>query len=47
VHASTEDKDDVIKDGFCEEEQVFDQFPRYNTKMLLGDFSVNVGGRTF
>jgi hypothetical protein len=29
VHASTEDKDDVIKDSFYEElEQVFGQFPR-------------------
>jgi hypothetical protein len=29
VHASTEEKDDGIKDSFYEEiEQVFDQFPR-------------------
>jgi hypothetical protein len=34
VHAPTEDKDDVIKDSFYEElEQVFDQFPRYHTKI--------------
>jgi hypothetical protein len=39
-HAPTEDKDDVIKDSFYEElEQVFDQFPRYYTKILLGDFN--------
>jgi exonuclease III len=39
VHAPTEDKHDDIKDSFYEElEQVFDQFPRYHTKILLGDF---------
>jgi endonuclease/exonuclease/phosphatase family metal-dependent hydrolase len=44
VHAPTEDKDDVIKDSFYEElEQVFDQFPRYNMKILLGDFNAKVG----
>jgi exonuclease III len=38
VHATNEDKDDVIKDSFYEElEQVFDQFPRYHMKILLGD----------
>jgi hypothetical protein len=44
VHTPTEDKDDVIKDTFYEElEQAFDQFPRYNMKILLGDFSAKVG----
>jgi hypothetical protein len=44
VHAPTEDKDDDIKDNFYEElEQVFDQFPRYHMKMLLGDFNAKVG----
>jgi hypothetical protein len=44
VHAPTEDKDDDIKDSFCEElEQVFDQFPRYHMKILLGDFNAKVG----
>jgi endonuclease/exonuclease/phosphatase family metal-dependent hydrolase len=44
VHAPTEDKDDDIKDSFYEElEQVFDQFPRYHMKILLGDFNANVG----
>jgi hypothetical protein len=34
VHASTEDKDDVIKDNFYEElEHVFNQFPRYIMKI--------------
>jgi hypothetical protein len=43
VHAPTEDKDD-IKDSFCEElGQVFDQFPRYHMKILLGYFSTKVG----
>jgi hypothetical protein len=54
VHAPTENKDG-IKDSFYEEiEQVFDQFPRYHMKILLGDFSAKVGrdggregGRTF
>jgi exonuclease III len=44
VHAPTEDKDDVIKDSFYEElEEVFDQFPRYRMKILLGDFNAKVG----
>jgi hypothetical protein len=44
VHAPTEDEDDDIKDSFYEElEQVFDQFPRYHMKILLGDFNTKVG----
>jgi exonuclease III len=44
VHAPTGDKDDVIKVNFYEElEQVFDQFPRYHMKILLGDFNAKVG----
>jgi exonuclease III len=43
VHATTEDKDD-IKDSFYEElKQAFHQFPRYHTKILLGDFNARVG----
>jgi exonuclease III len=43
VHAPTEDKIDDIKDRFYEEiEQVFDKFPRYHMKILLGDFNANV-----
>jgi hypothetical protein len=43
VHAPTEDKDDDIKGSFNEEiEQVFDQFPRYHMKILLGDFNAKV-----
>jgi hypothetical protein len=44
VHAPCEDKGDDVKDSFCEElERVFDQFPRYDMKILLGDFSAKVG----
>jgi hypothetical protein len=43
VQAQTEDKY-VIKESFYEEvEQVFDQFPRCHTKILLGDINANVG----
>jgi hypothetical protein len=43
VHAPTEDKHDNTKDGFYKElECVFDQFPRYNMKILLGDFNAKV-----
>jgi hypothetical protein len=41
VHAPTEDKTDDVKDSFYGElEGVFDKFPKYHTKMLLGDFNV-------
>jgi hypothetical protein len=44
VHVTTEDKDDNIKDSFYKElEQIFDQFPRYHIKILLGDFNAKVG----
>jgi hypothetical protein len=43
VNDSTEDKDDVIKYSFYKEpEQVFDQFPRYHIKILMGDFNEKV-----
>jgi hypothetical protein len=39
VHAPCEDKNDDIKDSFYEgPEHVFDQFPRYGMKILLGDW---------
>jgi hypothetical protein len=48
VHAPTEDKDDVTKDSFYEElEQVFDQFPRYHMKNLMGNFNAKVGREDF
>jgi hypothetical protein len=47
VHAPTVDKGNDIKNSFYEElEEVFDQFPRYHIKILLGHFDANVGGRT-
>jgi hypothetical protein len=37
VHASTEDKTDDVKDSVYEElERVFDKFPKYHMKMVLG-----------
>jgi hypothetical protein len=33
-----------VKDSFYEElERVFDKFPKYHTKILLGDFNAKVG----
>ncbi|PNF33766.1 hypothetical protein B7P43_G10210 [Cryptotermes secundus] len=44
VHAPTEDKIDDIKDRLYEElEHVFDKFPKYPMKILLGEFSAKVG----
>jgi exonuclease III len=44
VHAPTEDNIDDIKDKFYEDlEQVFDKFPKYHMKILLGDFNAKVG----
>jgi hypothetical protein len=35
-----------VKDGFYEE-HIFDKFPKYHMKTLLGDFSAKVGRKTF
>ena len=44
VHAPSEEKSDESKDSFYEElEQVFDHFPNYHIKMILGDFHAKVG----
>jgi exonuclease III len=44
IHATTEDKIDDIKDRFYEElEHVFDKFPKYHRKILLGDFNAKLG----
>jgi hypothetical protein len=44
VHALTEDKIDDVKDNFYKElERVFDKFPKYHMKILLGDFNAKVG----
>jgi hypothetical protein len=48
VHALTEDKDNVRKDSFYGKlQEVFDQFPRYCMKILMGDFNAKVGRGTF
>jgi hypothetical protein len=44
IHAPTEDKTDDVKDSFYEElERVFDKFPKYHMKTLLGYFSAKAG----
>ena len=44
VHAPNEEKTDESKGSFYEElEHVFDYFPKYHMKMLLGDFNAKVG----
>jgi hypothetical protein len=44
VHAPTEEKSDDSKDSLYEElEQVFDHFPKYHMKILLGDFNAKLG----
>ena len=44
VHAATEEESDNSKDTFYEEvEQVFDHFPKYHMKIVLGDFNAKVG----
>ena len=44
MHAPSEEKSDESKDSFYEElEQVFDLFPKYHMKILLGDFNAKVG----
>jgi hydroxypyruvate isomerase len=44
VHDPTEDKIDDIRETFIEElEQVIDKFPKYQIKILLGDFNAKVG----
>ena len=48
VHAPSEEKSGNSKDSFYEElEQVFDHFPKYDMKILLGDFNTKVGERIF
>jgi exonuclease III len=48
VHAPTEDKTDYVKDRFYEElECIFDKFPKYHMKILLGDFNTEVDREDF
>jgi len=43
-HAPSKDKSDDPKDSFYVElEQVFDHFPRYHMKILIGDFNAKMG----
>jgi exonuclease III len=43
VHAQTENKIDD-KDSFYEElGRIFNKFPKYRMKILLGDFNIKVG----
>jgi hypothetical protein len=44
VHAPTEVKINDVKDSSYEElKRVFDKFPKYHTKILLGDLNAKVG----
>jgi exonuclease III len=44
MYAPSEDKSDDSKDSFYEEfGQVYDHFPKYHMKILLGDFKEKVG----
>ena len=44
MHAPSEERSDSSKDSFYEElEQVFYHFPKYDKKILLGDFNAKVG----
>jgi hypothetical protein len=44
MHSPCEDMSDVVKDSFYEKQgHVFNQFPRYKTKILLGDINAKVG----
>jgi len=44
VHAQSEEISEESKDSFYEElEQVFEHFPKYYMKILLGDFNAKVG----
>jgi hypothetical protein len=43
VHARTQEKSDYSKDRFYEKlKQVFNHFPQYHMKILLGDFKAKV-----
>jgi hypothetical protein len=43
VHVPCKDKSDNVKDSFYEElGRISDQFPRYDKKILLGEFNVKV-----
>jgi hypothetical protein len=44
VHAPTEDKIDDVKDSFYKAlEHMFNKFPKYHMKILLGEFNARAG----
>jgi endonuclease/exonuclease/phosphatase family metal-dependent hydrolase len=43
VYAPTEDKTEDVKDSYEELERVFDKFPKYHMKILLGSLNAKVG----
>ncbi|XP_067616258.1 craniofacial development protein 2-like [Eurosta solidaginis] len=44
AHAPTEEKDDEVKDTFCEQlERTYERCPRHDIKVVLGDFNARVG----
>ena len=43
VHAPSEEKSEKLKDIFYEELEMFDYFPKYYMKILLGDFNAKLG----
>jgi hypothetical protein len=46
IHAPTKDKIDDVKDRCYKElERVFDKFPKYHMKILLGDFNAKIGSK--
>ena len=48
MHVRSEEKSDESKDSFHEElKQVFDHFPKYHTKILLGNFNAKWGEKIF
>jgi hypothetical protein len=48
VHAPNKEISDDSKDIFYDElEQVFYHFPKYHTKILLGDFNIKLGDRGY
>jgi hypothetical protein len=48
IHVPTENKIDDVKGSFYDElERVFDKFPKYRVKILLGDFNTKVGKEHF
>ena len=48
VYAPSEEKSDDSKDSFYKElEQVFDNFPMYHMKIILGDFNAKSREREY